>query len=635
MLEIIKEFAEIFNEACELGGGHVLSISPLKEKGDSHQVTASSLYYDTERKIKEALKRPETEFLVSPVIEAAMNQLPYIYPLTMRDVLENNDVVMAKAKKITDLCNELRADAAYEQWQEVANNIRHFSEQFSVQVDTEQLNDLAESSDILLDALLIPAKWKRQKLWRGVNSDSKPVIYWHMPKFNTLADFCDCFRKVEAESCIAFAYIDTRVSDTVDDFEKWKDGRDSELVYNTRRNGGTEDSSYNQSCVIGVKRGENIWVLREHLDHYNNPSRNHSFYQYGRRSSYMPYQVSFPDADAATTALTVRGQATWDTRSIFDEEQAIWIPTALSAVERAFFREPLDESEELTLMGKAIAIKTGVTKDTTALAIRKQYALPDAMRVPEDIFSFASNAELLDILHVTQDDLCDVPFSFSDIDSIKESEMNSRLWNRARSALAVIAKRRWEQDYIDTENAGQEKIYRSWHNPVPREDRFFSWTYKQKCAANIENIFLALRDKTSRISQIADIVVDGMSYEHEKYGVMQTSIQKTSIDDGRPYRNDVRPWFFFPSTIEGKRPAVSIKIRPQNAHDLALLMGVDFETMDWRFRLWNRNKEDWREHERGRDDPMNNVTNSYDDNNMEISIAMGKTEYKKRIGGIK
>lgn len=628
-MTVFELFKEIVDDACEIGGGRLLQISKVDDK-EGHKTDLGGLWHSLQSQIKKAYEHPETEFLVHPLLEMALTKVLYLYPLTMQQVLNTPEVVAAKASKVKSLQKLLQNDSLKNEWCKLAERIKAFSSQFGAQLVDEDVTDLAENAHIILDAIRVPDEWGSVKLQRGRTSDQKPVVYWNMPRFYTLSDFYDCFNNIRSESCIVFALIQERIRDTINPFENWLKGYESELVRNTIRHGGTLDDPYvyTTRCVVGIKRGENIWYLFERGA--DEVVRSKTFRPYGDRKSFMPYQAVFTGSEEKTTDLVVRGNPSWDVRQIIDKEQAIWLPVMLYSVEKAFFTGNIDPLEEIVIQGKGIAISAPNARNAeTALAICMTYKMPNAFVLRDDVASSTYNDFIIETLKITPDDIADAPFSFAPNEKVTESEIERKLWLMGRFAILRCANERAKADYdrvqLDFIQNGSGSLYR---NPNPPAT--FSKDFVAACQANTENIISMINDPNSPIQEITSIVVNGEEYESTRGWGPKTIKATTSIDDGRKRRHDTQTaWFFLPPEQEGKRPPYSIRIIPRSFADLALLVGDSPITGDWRYQLWKRDKNATMNTDSRTQDPLNNYTHPYDSVALQVRIAVSKRECKK------
>lgn len=618
---LIDRFKQIVDDASEIGGGRALQLTVTGEDVNdpkaTRNITLSDLWRDTKNSVEQAQKQEYSQFLIPPLLDSALTKLTYLYPVTMHQIMADWPRIEEKKYAVIDLRIDIRETHAFSEWETIADGIRAFTSKAGIPLREERLNDVADLSPILLDALAVPS-WGRRKFQRGADSTAPVKILWNMPRFHTKAEFYDCFSHIKEENCIALTFIEERIGDKASAFREWSTGYKEELVRNhCGRGGGSLDDCHFGYFMIGIKRGENIWALQEGgLSWSESPYRSHSWFSYGKRASYMPYQIVIHKEDVRpSTALAIRGNDTWDIRPMLDEEQAIWFPVALSAIENVFFKGPLPEDNGLTILGQAMMLTAGNTsaeEKGLALSIAKTYDLGDIMNVPDYIDGRDPMGEkLLKILNVTIDDLANVPLNDERTFTIGEAELEKYLWNRGRTAIANIAERRLNKDFLSSEVFGSQ-------NNIALKDAFSKAVEK-----NIGNIIEMVKDHNPRILAITAIKMDGRERD-DGY------TEYTTVDDGRICRIHGVPQFFYPAALYNRRPQVSILIHPKTPADLALVMGCKEKDMDWRFRFWHHKRV---ENDKAKEvDPLARIKNPYEDLALSIAISMGKKDCKNMIG---
>lgn len=587
---------------------------------DGKHANLSELYYDMQRNAELATKQPDTEFLAFSAIDAYLTRLPYLYPITLHDMMTRGDELLARAQAIQKMQQEIREAPPYQEWGRITDIILAFAKEYGLPVERDDIDNLSEVTPILLDALQVPATWKCMQWAKGTDvGPGKAITYWNMPSFRSLYQFTESLKLSREERCIAFGMIEPLVEDAGDPMLQHF-GITPELIRNVRSREGKEGlkKPWAGFAALGLKRGENILVLKEPLSFDRNPYGHSSFNYYNKRASYMPYQVTFPNADKP--GLVVRNAPAWNLRHILDKEQALWLPVMVSAVQKAFFDVDATPHQAECYVGTE-SVRILPAPETTALANQTYIHRPTGMdweKVPGDPAS-----ELLAHLGVDAQAVADIPLELPQRDYMPLCEYQREVSKRAREAVARVAEQKFWELFDKTEvnviHMDSHVRYRFFGTYGPKT---IGTQFKEAVSSNLEAILNLLNTPGSAVHTLSSVVVDGSKTMEKVVGGkdMVRSV-RTSIDDGRQRPGDYSSvWRFYPDTLKDKRPPVAIKIIPRTPEDIALLMGQPLDDLDWRLKIWKLDYES--------DDPVLKIKNPYSSLPFHVHLVMNKREFK-------
>ena len=614
-LEQIKRWTD---DAFKLFGSQ-LSIT----SEDGKRANLSELYYDMQRTVEQASKQAATEFLAFSAIDAYLTRLPYLYPITLHDMMTRGSQLAAQAQDIEDMQREIRSAPPYQEWSRVTDTILAFANEYNLPIQRDDIDNLSEVTPILLDALQVPHTWKIMQWAKGADvGPGKAITYWNMPTFRSLYQFTESLKLSREERCIAFAMIEPLVEDAGDPMLAHFDIT-PELIRNVRSREGAEGlkKPWAGFAALGLKRGENIFVLKEPLSHDRNPYGHNSFNYYNKRASYMPYQVTFPNADKP--GLVVRNAPAWNLRHILDKEQALWLPVMVSAVQKAFFdtAEAVQQSECHVSTESVQLLPEPKENSLVPKAYVHRPTGMDWETLPGDPAS-----ALLKHLGVDADTVADIPLELPVRDYMPLSEYQREVTKRAREAVARVAEQRFWELFDKTEikvlNMDSHVRYRFFGS---HGTKTIGTMFTEAAHANEAFLLKELNNPDSRIHTMVDVKIDGSRcLEHVVGGKERIRPVKTGIDDGRQQPGDFSSlWLFYPDSAKGKRPPVSIKVIPKTPADLSYLMGRPLEELDWRLRTWNVEYES--------NDPVLQIKNPYSRLHFHVHFVMSKKEYKRLL----
>lgn len=599
--------------ACSLGTSSTLTI---REDGKEAKYSLHDLWCNLEQNVKMAKETPETAFLGLSAIDAYLERLPWLYPVTLHQLAANEDEIKETMTGIEKLRTEIQSNPAYEVWQDIQRRIQTFATENGL--PAPDITGLSEITPILLDAMRVTTKWPRQQWRAGVDCLDRPLTYWSMPRFRHISDFVDSLAFGRA-CCIAFGLIEPLVEDYADPLLA-QYGKRPELLNNSERHYGTDGLKkvHGGYAVVGIKRGDNIWVLRQPLSWDENPYGSTNFEHYGKRVSYLPYQVTFRDS-SMTPGLVVRDKPAWDLRSVLDAEQVVWLPIMVAAVTDAFFSGPLPSSPSLWVNSRCVNIINSATPQSFELAT-VTYTL-----IRPSVFSqrnITGGVLLLNYLGITEETFNQIPVAFPVIQNMTAADYEQELKSRMLHAAGFEASKRLLELFSRSEFPYTHEYLSNAYISGPRE---ITTLYKNAVSANMDAILRMLNDPKSEIHAMVTVTVNGFCGK-DHYG--RTVVHKTSLEQGRPLQYEYlnpRVWQFFPQAISGKRPPVALLISPMNAHQLALLMGTSREQLDMRIRFWKCKHID------AGDPLLNCIENPYDKLCFQVKMAFNKRDFHSMI----
>lgn len=562
----LNEIFELWIKVCEQAfktGRNTLSISL---NGYDH--TIQTLFWDTKSKVKKAMESVDTEFLVLPLLEDGLNKIAELYLVRIVDVISG--VTSQEINELIYLQKALAECDVKKQWELFSDQLRCDIESVGLNAATN-ISDITGIADILLDAFTFLTQ-NRNRIYRiasGKDSGEKATFISAIPQFSTAAEFMEVFRRTGIPCCVMFAAITPTMGQTEDRLYEWKNGHPEERTRNfmkhdnlTREQFQASPDLYAASFVIGIKRGENVWMISNNSDGI---VRNQNFIEYGKRKSYLPYQLLFansPKPDLSCMALAVPKMA-WNIQSAVDQEQSLWIPALLWSIRKKFFTGPLPEEEEhFFLEGASVTLK-GLSAPMekadnlpTVRAIRNLAV--DVFEVPDTFQTFPIAQRIIDVLDLTAEDIQDAPLFQKGLTTRTAFQRTAFLESRQALCSAVY-----------------KKITLLYLSNIFEVYRFCVQHY----VINKDFILEQLSHPGSRVNQLSHFIIDGQNGE------------KTSKDDGR-----IRHWnsgyfkqhtsdtveeckFFIPNTLVGKRPPVKIIIMPETTADISLLTGVGYDDL--------------------------------------------------------
>lgn len=590
--------------------------------------TLSSIYHETKQNIEKANKNKAAEFLVAPLLEAGLRELSRLYLLPMDEVISGE--YLPKRERLEQLRKELAGSDAKIRWDSFAGELAESVRSAGMDLDLEQIRNISGICDVLLDAFSFLGEYatKIHRIRKGEDSGEKSVFLDIMPRFSGLAQFGDAFSEASYPCCIMFAMIAPTYRQTENSLWKWTNGREEERNWNLRKNCGMIDKDFESQTdlhraqiAIGVKRGENIWIISHGSEVPSHGSfQLYSYYGSGKRYSYLPYQPFFKDApepEAECTSLAVPRKA-YRISGLADAEQSLWIPALLWNIHQRFFAEPIDDDEECVHFGESAEVHILQMEEAVSQnlpVVRKTLDVEvDVMKVPDWACEFPLAERMIDVLKLTPADIAGAPIEPKGIVGSEEA-LYKQLWKNARYALCGAAARKLKVLYDDS----IEEAMR---------------LYVRCCAENKQFLLQELKNPESHVWKLSRSVVDGRQIINSR---QQPVIEKTSADDGR------RPWglprykAFFPESLLGKRPPAYITITPETVEDLTLLCGLSYDKLPDILKLMELLKSHswcWDTKEEKEKDPFFQLPSFLDLHRLsfELKLCMGKREFKQLTG---
>lgn len=615
---LLLKWEEIANNACKLGSGDILQF-----QSHGKQFTTRNLCYEVNEKLKKCIENKSAQILLIPLLKDALHKLIPLYPVQMSSILDNS--ISPEVQLIKELQEMLEQDELQGEWENAVEVILSRLTEMGFKVKTDLLDDLADISEMLLDALSFLPRAKKHRLSIGSDSTKQPVISWNMPKFATQAEFFDAIKLCGYDSCIYLGCIMPTCEQTADPLKKWVTGFNDSLVANmrSRNEDTTQVHKYSCSISVGIKRGENIWLIESNAD-VSNMVRNDSYYVYGRRATYLPYQVIFSGNDEPAPSCTDLAitKPYWDLRQISDEQQALWFAILLWQIQKEYFSAPLPE-EPIEVLGDTLKLPIQ-SKDSILPAIMQDtIPMPDVIHAIYD--SPYDNAFLIEKFNVTESDLEGAqimpPNYLGDFE-----QLQSMIQHRGRLAVARVAEQRMRHDWDEN----HKTLYAYFCN---------------KCQHNQDYIIQQALTDGSPIHAFTHITIDkrpvldaGGNPIMDCNGTVPR-LEKTSVDDGRRHSNDKSVLFVEPFDLLGKRPGVALLINPKTGTDIAALMRVSVEELPWQLAhvgQWAtpyyayKNRSGLSMDCEYTEDPMDSINNPWNDE-LYIRVALSKSAYSKII----
>ena len=625
----INELIKLFSKVCEDAAAFAQLSVRLPNRPSSD--TASQLFYGASKSIEKALKNIETHSLVIPIITGAMEHITKIYAVSLEELLSGG--FEARRARYEKLMTELNCSSIALEWSSTNKKISEVIERLGLHPDNNLLGNMPRVAEIMLNAFEFFDQYHTKiiKVASGESSDEKPFFMRSMPQCATIGEFYDLFKEIPTNSAIMLAVIAPTYTQSRDPLDVWKskvkgEHQDNynEAIFNSRRRDKDFDpeTAINNSAskiVVGVKRRENIWLII-HSD--ESPYNGNVLNFHGQRTSYMPFQVLFPNAPTPNKECTNLALQTksWNLLSIIDKEQALWFPTFLWLIEKRFFASDADANEPIMYL-KEMVQANNERNNSSLPVVQKLITLDiDPFTVPESYGLETSPEcnEFIKNLEITKSDIADAVFApkseFAD-----ESRYQQELWFAQREALAYLAKAKLKADFRNN----QKELYAYFINAIENNRSF---------------LLSELEKSDSLIHSIAEHQIDGQPEMKDgkilttkgSYGYgINPVVMKTSADSAKRSSYSRRAIICSPPTLYGRRPPVCINLRVSTPEELSYVSGIPTKELPWQFALAGKcQKSHVSPFESTNFDPMMVLDNPYKDF-PTATIALGKKEYKQ------
>ena len=628
------ELFELFEKVCE----DAVSFAQLSVRRPNHpsSESVSQIRYAAEKSVKQAMVAVETQPLIVPILSGAMKHITDMYAVSMRELLSGE--FAPKRARYELLMTELDNSHIALEWDSTNKKISEIIQRLGLRPDPELLNDMPRVAEIMLNAFDFFGQYHTDiiKVAAGRSSDDRPFLIRSMPRFSTTGEFYDFFNKVPTNSAIMVAAITPTYTQTKDSIGVWENEvsdkyrhrhsftRD-ERIHNMSKSDPNFDpdtavDNHLSRIAVGVKRGENIWLII----HSDESSTNGKFLNYhGNRTSFMPFQVLFKDAPVPNndcTDLALPMGSSWNLLSLLDNEQALWLPTFLWLVEKKYFSATVDNTEQLVYLPDMVQVKDG-NANTSLPAVRKTLTVDiDPFTVPEELeyVTGPETDEFIKHLSIVKEDLAGAVFTprknFGD-----EKTYFAELWYMQRSALAHLAKAKLMKDFWDN----SKELY-TFLSEAIENNRSFLLEELEKPESIIHSITTHVIDKQPHVKG-GEIVTKIGRYG---YGI-DAEIMLTTIDLTRKQRHSHHAVICVPPTLYGKRPPVCISLDIKSPEELSFATGISVNELPWQFLMAGKAvMSHVSPFGQGRHDPMMVLDNPYK-RFPGVNIAMGKKEYKE------
>jgi len=540
----VNDIVGLFCEVCE--DAEAFTSVHIRRPNRPGSESASNLRYETCELIKKACKNIETQTLVIPLITGAMKHISTMYAVSLVELLSG--AFEPRLQRYNTLIEELSSSPIALQWNDTYKKIGAVIEELGMAPDEKLLRDMPRVSEVMLSAFEFFDQYhtKTIKVASGVYSaDSRSMFSRTMARFSTIGEFYDNFSMGAPENAMMIGMVAPTFDETRSPSTVWESS--VAMKYATRYSGehySTEDAdirirniSKNNAgfdpaveydkvesrIVVGIKRGENIWLMI----HDDESTHNGKFLNYhGKRTSFMPFQVLFEDAptpDTECTDLAIPRSEAWNLLSILDAEQSLWLPTFIWLVQQRYFIGKVDTEEPLVYLNEMIKLAGG-NENSNLPVVRKQLSITvDPFTVPDGCETIPECNDFLKHLCITEKDIEKavlLPHTrFGD-----EALYKRELWNISREALKFVAKHKLAKDYFDNHNDLNTMLIEH-----IEDNRHF--------------LLMELINPESRIHRMAEHVIDkqpvvedgAVKTKRGRYGAVQPDVMRTSVSYTRRY----------------------------------------------------------------------------------------------------
>lgn len=613
--KLIERYHNICDEAYKTIG------TSMRIEINDHQFSLGDFYSDTKSNVREALETSGTEILVPALLESSLKKMFSLIMVPMSEVLSGR--AGERAEEYTNLCRCLEEHPYNISWHKMFSSLCQEMEKGGYHQDMYGFEDLSISCDILLNALTMFSNsyYLPKQIAKGQKGKGKSVICNSISIFESIGEMCASMGKLQTERFIAVNAIAPMESQVRNWYDEYVTGIKGARIGNMMHNNQLSEEEVNNqindwACqiIFYIKDGENIWIGTYDPEsiQYGTIIQTEDFFSYGKRASYMPWQIFFSgtgNQNKDSKALTIRTKSFF-LPDILDAEQTLWFHAFIYRI-KELYMDNNHEDDKIYIPGENI----GITVKGAEMRAANTYlpAVPvnmvfetDVMLLPETVTTNQNVLDLIRILHINASDIIDAPLGYSDlIDTSNLTPVD--IWIRARKALVRPA---------------INKLSERYYNEISEAKH----TYLKACRENNEFILAELSRGGSRIRELTSIRMD----------------KETGIEHGQ-YNIYTSCKFFIPDTLQGKRPPVYICIVPRTVDDIGYLMGCKREELHDILKLLMFIKDSPVKQDARCTDPLASFLLSWDEIRMKhnfeyhkyntgflsIGLCFSKPEFKK------
>lgn len=626
LLEISEQLSQIWNEIKEDSDvyGSVVTVQ-------DHKMYMYQLFAQLENELEEVSKTEKNQFLAVPLIEKFLDTIKPYYKVSILDVLSGK--AQKKAEHLMDFISRLKNSEVYEKWETVNRNIQNMMQTLSLPNNIYETGQLQHVYDAVKDALTFLEKNKAITVCSGNISKDTCKIVPYISIHSSIYEFIKIMKDSPNAAFVTFGAIRSTYGDKENKLEAFLQNQSGdERVRNFAKNSNTtveeirkrEDVCNNQ-IVIGIKNGENIWMISSVVNrlcgYYIDSLDYGDFFSCGKRVTYLPLQVFFEDMPAPAndvTELAVKRTGYW-IKDLIDSHQSVWLISVLSEIKNEFFADNRETLEESVVFEQETDIVIARAEEKMALSSN---TLPSVYReqVLIDIDALCTTPkakELIDFLQISPKDFVGIPI-WNNFPYLEKHSAKATLKHNASLVLAKIAADRLS---IQMKSYLKGNLTEIQERLKSREQEILKMVAEKNPQI--------LRCTTIYEQKKTDCYLDGVSLGGLSYDNFAYSYKY----------NKKKTYFFYPETLKGRKPPVVVQINPVTAAEIQCVLGYTKETFPeilnffFLFADVDEKQKDIFEntffHKKIKNTISTNEKSMFD--LLKVQLCFGKREYKKMI----
>lgn len=455
-LEIYKLVEKIVNDAYTFAEAKEL-IYENEEKKNLRKLWSE--YSDFIKKIN---KYDRLENLVPVLTDSCFKKMLPLIAIPATELCAGD---YHRIEDITRLQKALEEDEMKYTWEKMSETFYKIMRSLDLTADSSIYSDVGAIVHILIEAFSYLENFdytgqnKYNQIYQariGKNSDTAPVFINTISVFRNMHDIVCALENSGLESLIMFAAVIKTYGDTNDYFEDWQhEDYFNERKRNTMRNENVTAEEYanlpdewSRTVYLVVKNGENVWFIPSHFGDNTYSSLN-SFFEYGKRKTYFPYQVFFKgfSAQPEKATLLATTNTSYKLNHILDEEQKVFTPILMYEAKRIFFDNVPPSMELVVIPQETKLLLSEINKSVPNALICAQNSRCDQIYTssnyrPETLFNEAPEViKMMQIMNISEKDIVDAPVLPTQ-EKLKQAEFEEKLIENIKKAYQAVIRKR-------------------------------------------------------------------------------------------------------------------------------------------------------------------------------------------------
>lgn len=566
--DTVKKAAELLYDL--INHSYETSMTPLTVEINGDNQDIRDFYRNCCDQMKQISKAGQkADFLQMAVLEDTWNKVISLILVPLREMLSGDMKQLENAQKLQEL---FAADETKAEWKKKAELYVIMLKKMHFDAKIEDFKNLTEIIDPLLDGLTTYDNEYRRKniyqLRKGERNSEDPAIMTEVCKFGTEKEFGDAVMNSDKSCVIAFGAIEKKEAVYMNHRRKWLDGMWDERHRNIMEHEQlteeeTAEEIAKRSIWLAVKNGENLWMYEMPImTNYGNIKK----YYYGKRSSYAPWNIFFTEfsGEAADTTFLSVVKKGYRLNELMDAQQQAWLPVFLNETIQLFFKDESFTCKEMYFPEECSATVNGTELMLPGVALPAVRSINYRVKTPEEVYP--ENKELLEMFHVTIDDLKDVPLVW-EAELVSKNDYYNHMNEAVEAAYCKIISER-VADYV-WENVWDARVMFS-----NLFDLYHADIVKRAAAGEFDDF------ATVNIDGEPELDKDGrpkMKLEHSWSTELVPIKHHTSSYDGYSYGNKYTTMatsvFWLGEKTVQKKPPVVLKITPVTTADYKKIFG--------------------------------------------------------------